>query len=221
MKVPKLATFVFCFAVICNTQAVQLNAVQMKSFRSWFITLIEDQITRGPNPRWTQRDCASLVRFAVNETFAHHDLKWRKSNGYIGRALPAQIELTAKEREHFKIWKNSDGQKSFFVRALPLIQQNAVFVGKNTENLEAGDLLFFDQGDDQHVMVWTGNRIVYHNGHRPRSNEKTNDSGLRVVNMDELLNWNDTRWQPRIENPNFIGFYRFSFLHSLANQENL
>lgn len=195
-----------------------LPADQVKNFRSWMVTIIEDQISRGANPRWNHRDCAGLVRFSVAETLAHHDVKWRKSNGMLGRPLPAEIELSAKQRLAFKKWKNSDGDKLHFVRALPLIQNNAVFLGRSTDVLEPGDLLFFDQGDEQHLMVWTGKRVAYHNGSKPRKKIKTKDNGLRVVNLKELMNWSDTRWQPRPENPNFIGFYRLSFLNLQNNR---
>jgi len=191
------------------TQVHSLSGEQLKSFRSWLVTIVEDQISRGANPRWQHQDCAGLVRFAVKEALARHDFKWRKANGFIGRPLPAEVEMDPKQRQLFKTWKNSDGETSHFIRALPLIQQNTVFLGKTTERLEPGDLLFFDQGEDQHLMVWTGRRIVYHNGQKP----KKQDNGLRAVSLNDLLKWNDCRWQPRPENPNFIGFYRLAFLY--------
>ncbi|MES2964346.1 MAG: DUF1175 family protein [Bdellovibrionota bacterium] len=192
---------------------------QVKTFRSWMITIVEDQISRGANPRWNHRDCAGLVRFAIAEAFARHDEKWRKANGFLGRPLPAEIELATDEREKFKVFTASaDGEKSQFARALPLIQNNANFLGKTPEKIEPGDLLFFDQGDDQHLMVWTGQRIVYHTGHRPVPNERSTDNGLRAVGLRQLMSWPDSRWQPRAENPNFIGYYRLAFLNSSPSE---
>jgi uncharacterized protein YfaT (DUF1175 family) len=195
---------------ILESQA--LPAGQQKVFRSWLVTIVEDQISRGANPRWKHRDCAGLVRYAVSESLSRHDQHWRVANGFVGRPLPAELELTTGQRQTMKLWSDSDGNRSHFVRALPLIQQNAVFLGKTMDRIEPGDLLFFDQGDEQHLMIWTGRRIVYHNGHRPERGEVSRDNGLRAVTFPELMKWSDTRWQPSTENPNFIGYYRLNFL---------
>ncbi|NDG83451.1 MAG: DUF1175 family protein [Proteobacteria bacterium] len=186
---------------------------ERKAFREWVVTLVEDQVSRGANPRWHQQDCASLVRFAVGESLARHDPKWKKANGFTGRALPPEIEVPQSERSQFKSWMNSDGKRGDYVRALPLIQQNAVFLGKTMDRIEPADLLFFDQGDDQHVMVWTGRRLVYHTG-SSRRERADSDSGLRAVTMGDLLSWTDSRWRPVPENPNFVGFYRLAFLEN-------
>jgi hypothetical protein len=198
---------------------------QIKAFRSWIITIVEDQVSRGPNPRWQHRDCAGLVRFSIRESLAKHDLGWRKANGFLGRPLPPELEITTAERERLKRWRTSDRDgaghrvESDFVRALPLVQNNAEFIGKTIERIEPGDLLFFDQGDEQHVMIWTGRRIVYHNGHRPRSSEALSDNGLRAITLRELMEFKDSRWRPRPENPNFVGFYRLAFLNGATASE--
>jgi uncharacterized protein YfaT (DUF1175 family) len=80
-------------------------------------------------------------------------------------------------------------------------------LGKQLTQAEAGDLLFFDQGDDQHLMVWMGSYIAYHTG-----TETASDNGLRAVAPRRLMNWEDTRWRPVPENSNFIGIYRLAFL---------
>ena len=58
-----------------------LNVEQSKLFRSWFVRIVEEQLRQGPNARWTQRDCAGLVRFAANEALKVHDAKWLRDNG--------------------------------------------------------------------------------------------------------------------------------------------
>ncbi len=196
-----------------------LSRDQSKVFRSWLVTIVEDQISRGPNPRWNQKDCAGMLRFAVSESLLRHDEKWRKANGFLGRALPAELEISQAQREKFKLWRTGESKPAQFARALPLIQGNTEFIGKTIERIEPGDLLFFDQGDEQHLMVWTGRRIVYHNGHRPVLGEKITDKGLRAVTLKELMNFTDSRWQPRVENPNFVGFYRLAFLASPSMNE--
>lgn len=208
----------------CGAQASPiLSAEQAKNFRAWMVLILEDQISRGANPRWNHRDCAGLVRFAVHESFVLHTPEWRKANGFLGRPLPPEIELSPASRAEFKTWKISSSERSHFVRAMPLIQQNTVFIGKSIDYIQAGDLLFFDQGDEQHLMIWTGRRIVYHNGARPVGKQNSKDNGLRTASLQQLMNWKDTRWQPRPNNPNFIGFYRFSFLNASPSfsQENL
>lgn len=200
------------FALAAGEPQVHLDSQQAKSFRSWLVTIVEDQVSRGANPRWHHRDCAGLVRFAVHEALLRHDDNWRKANGFIGRPLPAEIDLGSLERESLKQWKDDEKKSAHFVQALTLVQQNAQFIGKTMERVEPGDLLFFDQGDDQHLMIWTGSRIVYHNGQHENRKKHTSDQGLRALSLEQLMNFPDSRWQPRVDNPNFIGFYRFSFL---------
>jgi uncharacterized protein YfaT (DUF1175 family) len=170
------------------------------------VRIIDVQIAMGPTPRWQHRDCAGLVRFAVAEALRPHDLGWRRANGISGR-VPPDIDLAADQRLLRHNWQLADGRQSAFVTALELVQENTRFVSKNINDAQPGDLLFFDQGDDQHLMVWTGRYIGYHTG----SNSDT-DNGLRAVPVADLMSWRDTRWQPVRSNPNFAGVYRLRFL---------
>lgn len=195
--------------------APHLDPDQIRGLRQWVVLIAEDQIARGPNPRWFHRDCAGLIRFAVRESFRTHDEKWRQANGFLGRPLPPEIEVPDEMKTEIAKWNVGDG-RSDYVNAFSLVRENSVFIGKSQDRLEPGDLLFFDQGQDQHVMLWTGRRVVYHNGSRPERNSKklVTDNGLRAVTLSELLKWSDTRWQPTENNPNFIGFFRLSLLSS-------
>jgi len=157
-------------------------------------------------PRWQHRDCAGLVRFAVAEALRPHDLGWRQANAIAGR-VPPDLTLSPEQQLLRHRWRLADGSTSAFVGALELIQENAVFVAKDINQAQPGDLLFFDQGDDQHLMVWTGGYIGYHTGTSSQS-----DNGLRAVSVRELMSWRDTRWQPVRGNPNFAGVYRLRFL---------
>lgn len=208
-----LFIFLLFFGVGARAEIeTSLSRSQIQAFRAWIVMIIEDQVRRGPNPRWYHRDCAGLLRFAVSETLLSHNLHWRKANGFLERALPAEIELDSKTRERLKLWQTSDDGRKPFARALPLIQNNTEFLGKTIERIEPGDLLFFDQGDEQHLMIWTGRRIIYHNGAQLKPKSDDPDYGLRSVTLEGLLNFSDTRWQPAVDNPNFIGFFRLSFL---------
>lgn len=186
---------------------VQLDREQSRRFRAWLTRLVEEQVRR-PNPRWTHRDCAGLVRFAAAEAFSVHDDAWRQHNGFIGVSLPPPLELGAAQRQLLRNrWLTEKGEMSAFASAAALIQHNSRFLGRDYAQAEAGDLLFYDQGDDQHLMVWMGGWLAYHTG-----SVTQDDNGLRAVSIKDLLQWKDTRWRPLAGNPNFAGLYRFSFL---------
>jgi uncharacterized protein YfaT (DUF1175 family) len=180
-----------------------LDPEQSRRFRAWFVLIVSDQLRRGPNPRWYHRDCAGLVRFAIGETLRPHDYAWRRANGLLSTRLPPEIALSAAQQQWRDQWRRPDGSQGAFVTASALVQSNSVLVSRDINLAEPGDLLFFDQGDDQHLMIWMGNYIAYHNGNR-----RQGDSGLRAVGVQQLLSWSDVRWQPRIDNPNFFGVFR-------------
>lgn len=191
-----------------HATVVKLDFNQSENFRSWMKRIVEEQLQKGPNPRWNHKDCAGLVRFATMEAFKKHDRKWLKDNGMTFESLPAEVVLKDNQNELGKTWKqiNSDEKKSY-ISAIGLIQENSIFVSKDINQARPGDLLFFDQGEAQHLMIWMGNSIAYHTGTTTKK-----DNGLRSVSINELMNWKDSRWQIRKENPNFIGVYRLSFL---------
>lgn len=185
----------------------QLGREQSRRFRAWLVRLVEEQVRR-PNPRWTQRDCAGLVRFASAEAFSVHDDAWRQKNGFVGVSLPPPIDLNEAQRQLLRNrWLTEKGEMSAYASAVALVQHNSRFMGKDYAQAQAGDLLFFDQGDDQHLMVWMGGWVAYHTG-----TVTENDNGMRAVSIKDLLQWKDTRWRPLDGNPNFAGIYRFSFL---------
>jgi uncharacterized protein YfaT (DUF1175 family) len=187
---------------------VRLSQAQSRAFQSWMLRIVNAQIERGPSPRWPHRDCAGLVRFAVNEALAVHDAKWLRANGIASdRRLPPELELDASQAALRNRWVQTGGTVGHFVTALALVQHNSRFVARGISQALPGDLLFFDQGDEQHLMVWMGARIAYHTG-----TVTPEDNGLRTVDVKQLMNWKDTRWQPASSNPNFAGVFRLSFL---------
>ncbi|KAB8041293.1 DUF1175 domain-containing protein [Janthinobacterium aquaticum] len=191
-----------------DTPGPQLSQTQSRAFQAWMLRIVNAQIERGPSPRWTHRDCAGLVRFAVNEALAVHDAKWLRANGIASdRRLPPEVELDAAQAGLRNRWVQLDGSVGHFVTALALVQNNSRLVAREISQALPGDLLFYDQGDEQHLMVWMGARIAYHTG-----TVTPDDTGLRAVDIKQLMNWKDTRWQPAPNNPNFAGVYRLSFL---------
>ena len=104
------------------------------------------------------------MRFAVADTLREHDERWIGANGLQGRKLPPQLQLTPQQQALRQSWRDIDGEKKAFVTALALIQENSHFIGKEINSAEPGDLLFFDQGDEQHLMIWMDRYIAYHTG---------------------------------------------------------
>ncbi len=184
-----------------------LTPAQSRVFRAWMVRIVSAQLVAGPTPRWLQHDCAGLVRFAVAEALRNHDEKWKRANGLAGRPVPPEVALSEAQQPLRHRWRHADGSVSAYVNALELVQENTRFIGKDCNLAAPGDLLFYDQGDAQHLMVWMGSFIAYHTG-----SESRKDNGLRAVTLRDLFAWRDTRWHPSRENPNFAGVYRLSFL---------
>jgi uncharacterized protein YfaT (DUF1175 family) len=187
---------------------VRLSQAQSRAFQAWMLRIISVQMEQGPSPRWHQRDCAGLVRFAVNEAFATHDARWLRANGIASdRRLPPELGLDPGQAALRNRWNQAGGGVGNYVNALALVEHNSRLIGKELGQALPGDLLFFDQGDEQHLMVAMGTRIGYHTG-----TVTAQDNGLRTVDIQQLMNWKDTRWQPTPGNPNFAGVYRLAFL---------
>ncbi len=201
---------------------ILLEPEQSDRFRAWMTLIVAEQIRNGPTPRWYHRDCAGLARFAVGEALRAHDQRWLKANGMLGRRLPPEVELRPEQAAVREGWADLEGRRQAFVTAQVLIQNNTRLLGREFSMARPGDLMFFDQGDDQHLMIWMGGWITYHTGQAPApiprgqsgrdSNRFPKDNGLRAVTPAELLQWKDTRWRPRDDNPNFAGFFRLAFL---------
>ena len=187
---------------------VRLSQTQSRAFQAWMLRIISAQVEQGPSPRWQHRDCAGLVRFAVNEALSAHDAKWMRANGIASdRRLPPELDLTQQQSALRNRWLQGEGKVGAFVTALALVQHNSRFVAREISQALPGDLLFYDQGDEQHLMVWMGAHIAYHTG-----TVTPTDNGLRTVDIQQLTTWKDTRWQPAVNNPNFAGVFRLSFL---------
>ncbi len=187
-------------------EPARLDPIQSRQLRDWITVLIHAQVEQGPTPRWTHRDCAGLVRFAVAEALREHDLAWRRSMGLLGRRLPPDLDANAAAPLRHN-WRRADGSQGAFVSAIELVQSNTRFIGRQLAQAQSADLLFYDFGDDQHLMVWMGSYIAYHTGRIEKG-----DNGLRALRPAQLMAWSDTRWRPATDNPNFVGLHRLAFI---------
>ena len=194
-------------SALAATAPPALTPAQSRAFRAWMVQIVSTQLVMGPTPRWQHRDCAGLVRFAVAEALREHDERWKRANGLAGRPVPPELDIQSSQQTLRHHWRLADGSSSAYVGALELIQENTRFVARDCNLARAGDLLFYDQGDAQHLMVWMGTFIAYHTG-----SASSADTGLRAVPLRQLLQWPDTRWHPSQHNPNFAGTYRLAFL---------
>jgi uncharacterized protein YfaT (DUF1175 family) len=141
-------------------EAPALDPAQSQVFRAWFVRIAQEQLSQGPSPRWYQQDCAGLVRFAANEALKVHDDKWLRSNGLSNRYLPPELTLSNAQRKLAQQWQQGDGKVGPYVNAIKLIQFNSHLVSRDVSQARPGDLMFFDPGDDQHLMTWMGRNIA-------------------------------------------------------------
>ena len=146
------------------------------------------------------------MRFAVAESLRAHDLAWKRANGLLGVRVPPDLDAASGAGLR-NVWRRADGSRGAFVGALELVQQNTRFESRQLMQAAPADLLLFDFGDEQHLMVWMGSYLAYHTGH-----VEAGDNGLRALRPAQLFGWKDTRWRPSADNPNFAGVHRLDFL---------
>jgi len=208
------------------------------NFRRWFTHIAELQYYRISD-QWNpeQRDCAGLVRFAWREALHRHDRLWfqRMGPGYEPVATDGKGDAKGEPsgtsplgdklfRTDFGSYKPSDiadGKFSEFADARTLKNYNTVFIGRDRDQAQPGDLLIYYQPWVQkfpyHIMIFLGQAsiapdgaddwVVYHTGSSPL------DKGtVKKVELKVLDHHPDQRWRPIESNRNFLGFYRLKIL---------
>ena len=135
---------------------------------------------------------------------AQEQLRQGPSPRWYQQDCAGLVRFAANEtlKVHDSKWLKSNGFSSQY-----LPPEMTLTPGQDINQALPGDMIFFDQGDAQHLMVWMGRYVIYHTG----SATKT-DNGMRAVSLQQLMTWKDTRWIPNDSNPNFIGIYRLNFL---------
>lgn len=211
-----------------------------ENFRRWFNWIAEMQFYKLSD-EWNteQRDCAGLVRFAWRESLRKHDRVWyqRMGENYDPVAGDVSIDLTSEPLRE-KLFRTlpgnystrdvAEGKFSEFADAQTLKMFNATFVGRDRQQAQPGDLLFFHQPWVQkfpyHVMIFLGESrlasenardwVVYHTGSSPQ------DAGeVKKVRLSVLDQHPNKRWRPLLNNPNFLGFYRLKILNQQVASE--
>ena len=205
-----------------------------ESFRRWFTAIAETQFYQL-SPQWKkeQRDCAGLIRFAMREALRRHDRAWFQRMGPAYDAVTRDVKSFDLEnnqlgekifRAEFGSFHDTDvrnGKFSEFADARSLKNFNAVFISRNRNEAQPGDLLFFYQPWVQkfpfHVMVFVGPARVAPNGARDwvvyhTGSTATDNGTVKKVELSVLDEHPDPRWRPVENNKNFLGFYRLKIL---------
>lgn len=205
-----------------------------ESFRRWFTAIAETQFYQ-PSPQWNkeQRDCAGLVRFAMRESLRRHDRAWFQRMGPAYDAVTRDVKSFDLDnnqlgekifRAEFGSFHDTDvrnGKFSEFADARSLKNFNTVFISRNRNEAQPGDLLFFYQPWVQkfpyHVMVFAGPARVATNGARDwvvyhTGSTATDDGTVKKVELSVLDEHPDPRWRPVENNRNFLGFFRLKLL---------
>ncbi len=207
--------------------AVELTSQEDRHhFLQWFVWIAESQFYKI-SLQWQEihHDCAGLITFAVKEALKVHDNQWFEKSGYfVGHVAPdvqkySYPHVPLLETKIFRIkagpFNNQTKEEDFSNSATAniLMNYNMVFISKNKEEAQKGDVIFFRRENNPkspyHSMIYLGesNYLVYHTG---GEGEKT--GVVRKVLWQDLLKHPDKDWHPAKDNPAFLGIYRFKIV---------
>lgn len=167
----------------------------------------------SPNWESVHHDCAGLITFSYKEALKKHDLNWYKQFSIIddGRS----IERFNYPNIPYLGERCFNSNKGFIktANASSLLNYNMVFISKNLDELEKGDVLFYyDEEFDMpyHSMIYLKDQgsVVYHTG----PIDETNNGEVRLMLIDDLLSHPDTKWHPKLKNKYFLGGFRWRIL---------
>ncbi len=158
----------------------------------------------APSTAWNphERDCAGLVRFAYKQAYA--------------KVRPERVQ-------HGPLFVDADKNPTAFANAETLALHNFRALGRDEQAMRAvktGDLLVYrhDRSDDPSVdgAVWhlmmaivlpTGDvRVVYHPGQGERGEPPP---PVKHGTLRSLRDSAPLGWRPDVNNPAFLGFFRF------------
>lgn len=208
------------------------GAEDRQNFLRWLTFLAEAQYyALSKDAKAEVQDCSALVRFAYRNALMAHTAEWRREaglpfdpgfgdiargnypHGPLGEALfrtrPGPLRPSDRARGAF----------AEFADSRTLLEYNTFQVSRDLRAARPGDLLFFRQPAQRqpyHTMLFVGSSyfqsegadwIVYHTGdlHGRRGE-------IREVRAGQLLEHPDPQWRPTLENPSFLGVYRFEIV---------
>ncbi|MEP7305472.1 MAG: DUF1175 family protein [Acidobacteriota bacterium] len=189
------------------------------AFQSWFTLLADAQFERSTGD---VTDCASLVRHAYREALRAHTPEWHRRAQLPATASFPDVRGAPTATGHawrlFRVASEPD-RFSEFADAATLIRFNAHSLGRDTNALQTGDLLYFRQDQAKspdHLMIFVGpsrfdpsraDWIVYHTG--PQDGH---EGEMRKTSLADLTHHPSARWRPVRSNPAFVGVFRLSLL---------
>jgi uncharacterized protein len=189
------------------------------AFRAWFVFLADVQFEQ---PAAEVIDCAALVRFAFREALRAHTPEWARRVGLpLTPRYPDVRSGPAPTPEGWPLFRVSpppDTRYAEFADARTLVSLNARRLGRDTAALRPGDLLYFQQPDQEqpdHLMVFVGpslfdagasDWVVYHTG----PTGVADPGEVRKVRLADLAAHPAPRWRPHATNPHFIGVFRLA-----------
>ncbi len=208
------------------------DAADRQAFLDWFRYLAEEQYYRGDALDPEIGDCAALLRFAYREALRKHDGEWATRIGLrMVKPMPSvqkyQYPFTPMKADLFRLRPGpfhpedlGSGAFGQFADAENLLLYNATRIGKDIEQAQPGDLLFYrqdNQGMPFHAMLFLGrsmmaegdseNYVLYHTGP-----DGSWPGEMRRRTVLELRRHPEARWHPVAANPAFLGVYRWKIV---------
>lgn len=203
-----------------------------ENFARWIAFLAEAQYYH-PSPTATEEieDCTALIRFAFRNSLVAHTPSWRRSlrlpyepgfgdvTKFSYPDWPLRRGLFRTRSGPLELSDLDDAAFAEFSDAETLLHYNTFLVSRDVHAARRGDLLFYYQPAQRqpyHSMLFVGRSfyqpdgsdwIVYHTGDRDGRRGE-----IRAVRAHWLSQHPDARWRPLVENPHFLGVYRFELL---------
>ena len=210
---------------------LRLSGRDEDAFRDWFTSLAEREAVIVRDRRAKEIvDCAALLRFSYREALRRHDSAWFRATGVnefgakqeIGKYdyphTPLRAKLFRVTEGPFAANELAGDHFAEFADAKTLVAFNTHFVARDLKAAKPGDLLFFNQPDQDspfHSMIYVGRShfsagsgwLVYHTGP-----DHGRPGEMRRITVDELRRHPDSRWHPESSNQNFLGVFRWNIL---------
>lgn len=205
------------------------NEPDISNFINWFVDIAESQFYKE-SYGWAEinKSCSGLVTFAYKEALKKHTNEWVRNYKFLIRKNIGDVEkfnypeipvlgdrIFRTKKPPFTKDDLSDDTYNITANVNTLMNFNLKFSGKDISMIKKGDVLFFLNENHPeypyHSMIYCGDNknIVYHTGHI----DDKNNGEVRLIKIDLLSKHPDWKWHPKIDNPNFIGFFRWNIIN--------